>query len=1352
MLIFRLAVFSFVLRATFGTAFSQTYLFDHFNIGHGLPSNWVTTICQDSKGYLWVGGDGGMAVHNGVAFTPIGSAEGLPVPMIWKLAASRSKAGVFIGTYGGGPNAPRESGVHRIQNGSISPIALKSNSTSHAVFEILHDRTGTLWFGTTVGVFRVHADTASFFPIGTESGVVEILHELKDGSILIGFEKTLYRYTHLDTGAHIQIVPVTNPAYTYTCVVEDEQGTLWFGTSRGEIARVQGNKLTALRSTPAESMNDVAIDKSGNLWFATNQGLIRVQTRRFDQARILHYTTENGLAGNDITTCFIDREDNLWLGGRSTGLSKLAYRNIVRFQLDELHPQVFGNSVAVNDAGHLFTITEEKLWETWRDDDGIWRAWLHEVRHVVPTPTVPGQFIGGMSIDISKDGMLWVAFRWGGLRSYRVTRRPGNHSILTPANTLRPGIELPHGSATGIFIDNDNVLWYNIRGGPMARIDLATMKLLDTIRVAEGTMQAILPTKDDSVWIGAFKAGISVLARNSGTYNLARRMTTGNGLVSDRIRSMIQRRNGDIWIGTRFDGIVIYRDGKFRSLGSAQGLLNNAVWKIVEDEEGRVWVGTSVGLQYTDPDGDLLHTHPRLSGKQVGGLGTVHGRKMLWVTYEGELAIYDYGSDKEPKAPPLIEIAGLRVNGIDRNVHEDLVLPYDENFCVIRFSGLSFRDEGGLQHRYRLLGLDTTWSEPTSQRIVTFGSLRSGTYTFEVHALTADGTQSARPASLSFVILPPWYLSPWTIGLYVLFGGLFVFLYIKFRTRKLEQHSRELERLVSERTSEVVEQRNRLREQAEHLKELDVQKSHFFANISHEFRTPLTVILGHLDRLMKKNAPEYANDYDVMDRNARRLLHFINQLLDLSKIEAGGITLRTTRTNVAAFTKRTVTALSSYASHKGISLTFNGAQTDSPGESAVFAYIDQDKIEKVLVNLISNALKFTPRGGTVDVSLASGVSRKETPGEFVEIAVSDTGAGIPAQKLPYVFDRFYQVEDYSRPGYEGTGIGLALVKELVELHHGSVEVQSTEGKGTTFTISLPLGTAHLDQTEIAEEESIPSPPEVKVRPEIDSPIIDEPQLKELSDEPRALIVEDNSDLRSLVRNQLSPAYRVIEAENGMAGLRKAEEYLPDIIISDIMMPEMDGYSLCRTLKTNEKTNHIPVILLTAKATTENKLEGLELGADDYLMKPFNPEELQVRVRNLIQLRKQLREKFSSEMLLKPGVVTVPSQHKVFLEKVTSAIEQHIFEEEFSVEALAAEVGMSRSQLHRKLKALTNKGPNELIRSFRLQRAAELIRQDAGSLAEIAYQVGFGSQAHFSRSFGEEFGMSPSDYRKTFSQD
>ncbi|MBX2992668.1 MAG: response regulator [Bacteroidetes bacterium] len=1339
----RLAGFLLLLQFAFcASAFSQTYLFDHYNVSHGLPSNWVTRIYQDSQGYLWVAGDGGMSVYDGVSFKEIRSDPNTPLPLVWSVIESRKSPGtMFAGTHA--------QGVRRIRGERITGLSIGDNPSTNTSGKLLEDRNGVLWCGTSWGVYRIEGDLAVQFGGVLDTGWTGILHQTQSGIIIIGQERALFEYSPA-TGS------ITRPKYAtpnrqYVSVYEDSDGTLWFGTVEGAIVKVAGGKITAQLETTYGALGSVAGDRDGNLWFSSSHGVLKVSRKNFPNSEMVLLTRENGLQENDIIVCYIDREDNLWVGGRSKGLSKLAYRNILRFQMDELIPDIINRSVAVDSSGHLFVAAQNRLWEFWKNNDGSWHRYAHRMQPV-GGGREPRGLRGGYSVALAPDGLLWFAFGEGGLRAFRVTHRSGLSSVLEQVKVLTPGRELPVGSVLGIFITSDNQLWYNKRSGPLVQLDLSSGKILDTHEIGGeihgGTVQSMCELPNGDLWVGRFNGGVSVLVRNGKKYILSRILTTQDGLIHDRVRSVAMRRNGDVWVGTRFNGISIYSNGKFRTLGAADGLMNNAVWRMAEDEEGRMWIGTSVGVQYTDPDSNALFRHPRLSGDQIEGIGCIPGKRTIWTLSSGELTIFDYGNEQGNIIPPLVSIAGLRINGIDRELENGQTFSHSENFCVIRFNGLSFKDPEGLQFRYRLIGLDTIWHEPTGQRTVAFGSLRPGKYTFEVRAMTADGTESDASATLAFAILPPWYLSPWSIGLYILFGSLSVFLYTKMRTRKLEKHSHELERIVAERTAEVVAQRNRLHEQAEKLQEIDVQKSHFFANISHEFRTPLTVILGHLDRLMNKDAAKNLRDYTVMDRNARRLLHFINQLLDLSKIEAGGMTLRAINTDIVFFVKRTTASLSSYAQHKGIDLTLNGAPPDSAGQSAIFAYFDHDKIEKVLVNLISNALKFTPHGGSVDVSLSSGHDVEGV--QCVEISVKDTGTGIPAAKLPYVFDRFYQVEDYSRPGYEGTGIGLALVKELVELHHGNVSVQSTEGKGTTFTVRLPLGAAHLDEGEIAKDDGRTDVPDMRVLPDLDQPIPEEPAVSDSPDESRVLIVEDNADLRNFIREQLADEYAIIEAGNGKDGLRKAEDFMPDLVVSDIMMPEMDGYALCRSIKTNEKTNHIPVILLTAKATTENKLEGLELGADDYLMKPFNPQELQVRVRNLIQLRKQLREKFSSEMLLKPTEVTVPSQQKVFLERVTGVIEKHLAEEEFSVETLAAEIGMSRSQLHRKLKALTNKGPNELIRSFRLQRAAELIRKDAGSLAEIAYQVGFGSQAYFTRSFGEEFGVSPSEYLKASS--
>lgn len=522
------------------------------------------------------------------------------------------------------------------------------------------------------------------------------------------------------------------------------------------------------------------------------------------------------------------------------------------------------------------------------------------------------------------------------------------------------------------------------------------------------------------------------------------------------------------------------------------------------------------------------------------------------------------------------------------------------------------------------------------------------------------------------------------------------------------------------------------------FQELDKLKSRFFANISHEFRTPLTIILGLLDNFQNKKNKEAENDIEVMRRNAHQLLDLINQLLELSKFEAGSAKLKAGPHDLANYLLKITNSFVSIAETKSIVLSLDDKGMNTAKKHEVF--FEESKFEKVIFNLLSNALKFTPENGYIKVAL-------NTTDDSAIFSVSNSGPGISEENLPYIFDRFFQADSSSTRDYEGTGIGLSLVKEIVALHHGSISVSSKPNEETKFTIKLPLGSSHLKDDEIDYNTETFNP-----QINVDNFITDNLTEETLSESNTlVLVIEDHADLRKYICDQLKNEYKVLEADNGADGLAKAEQEIPDIIISDVMMPKMDGYELCNSIKSNEKTNHIPVILLTAKASTENKLEGLETGADDYLVKPFNPEELKVRVRNLIKSRQELRKKFSAEMLLRPSDITVPSTQKVFLDKLTSTIESHLEDENFNVEIIGREIGMSRTQIHRKLKAITNQSATEFIRTFRLHRAAQLIDQDAGSFAEIAYQVGFKTQAYFCTSFQELFGCSPTEYKKRSAQ-
>ena len=535
-----------------------------------------------------------------------------------------------------------------------------------------------------------------------------------------------------------------------------------------------------------------------------------------------------------------------------------------------------------------------------------------------------------------------------------------------------------------------------------------------------------------------------------------------------------------------------------------------------------------------------------------------------------------------------------------------------------------------------------------------------------------------------------------------------------------------LEQTVQERTEQI-------QHQADKLREIDAIKSRFFTNLTHEFRTPLTLMLGPAEQVLAQTEePQTKQQVGLLHRNAQRLLQLINQLLDLSKLEAGKTQLTPTSVDLVGLVKGTLLSFESLAHQKQIALHVTADRDQLTMD------IDRDKIEKILYNLFSNAIKFTPAGGKVFVGLTHEVVGEEEP--WATLVVRDTGVGIPAAKFPFVFDQFYQVDASSTREQEGFGIGLALTKELVELHGGWIHIDSDEGVGTTLTVRLPV---RQEQPIQADQEPVVSPSFGAITP-LPAPL---PPSPEAADAPQLLLIEDNDEVRQFIRSSLTHQYRIIEAVNGEDGVRLAQQYVPDLVITDLMMPKLDGYQVCQALKQDERTSHIPIVMLTAKADLDSRIEGLQTGADSYLAKPFHQRELLALVANLITSRRQLRERFSPDNLWPTTDSSLPSMEHAFLDRVRAAIQERLDDESFSVDQLSDDVGLSRTQLHRKLKALINQSPGDLIRVVRLQRALDLLSRHVATVSEVAYLVGFSNPASFSTSFSRHFGYAPSEVRK-----
>ncbi|MCG6915382.1 response regulator [bacterium BMS3Abin03] len=892
------------------------------------------------------------------------------------------------------------------------------------------------------------------------------------------------------------------------------------------------------------------------------------------------------------------------------------------------------------------------------------------------------------------------------------------------------------------------------------RIGLAIFKynngdfqlLRDTTIIGE-EVNSLVEDSDGSLWIHTFYEGIVHVSSNSknlfslnGSSHLeVERYNKQNGLPGNKC-NIITLDNKTLFATDaglfRFDPssksfIPDFTLGKFFAdsshfISQIEKDRNDDFWILVETKEEN-----EIGKAIKQNDGTYLWQPEPVFGRlDLSRVFTIYAdfdsrnnKDYLWISTDEGLIRCDTDLKQNfIKNFPTI-IRSITINHrsvVYRDVVVDSVvngheISFENNDVVFHFTALSFDKSGSNQYQYFLEGNDDDWSQWTTEPTKEYTNLSGGDYVFYVRSKNIYGVMGSED-TFSFNILPPWYFSWWS---YVLLGLLFLGLLYQVRRMELKRlnrkHALQLE-LVGYKK----------------LKELDQLKSQFFANISHEFRTPLTLILGQIDSVMSSHIEaQEKGKLQVADRNAKRLLTLINQLLDLSKLEAGSMELRAEQHNIVSFLKSLFYSFESLAESQKITLKFESEYQNIPVE------FDPDKMEKVFYNLFSNALKFISENDEIKVSL-------NVINSFVEIKIIDTGIGIPADRLPHIFDRFYQVDNSSTREHEGTGIGLALAKELIELHKGKITVKSKEGEGSEFIIQLPHGDLTIEKEKLVE-----------LTPNKTLRVTDSDDFSSIENNPAAstrhpasgdrkiiLIVEDNLDVRAYINEHLELEYNVILAANGKDGIAKAQTEIPDLIITDVMMPKMNGYQFSKEIRVDEKTSHIPIIMLTAKAGLDDKIEGLETGIDAYITKPFSTKELVARVKNLILQREQLRKRFSKSTVIKPSEVSAVSVDQTFLENMIRIIETHFGNEQFGVEKLASEVSMSASQLNRKLNALIDQPAVQLIRSLRLQRAADLLVKNTGTIAEICYKVGFRDQAYFSRAFKKQFGCSPSEYKIT----
>lgn len=1330
-------------------------VFEHITIADGLPENSVLCILQDHLGYLWFGTQVGLVRYDGYSMkdyqTDPYDSLSISLGMIKTIYEDKS-GDLWIGTFSNELNRFNRATEKftRFKHNSVDSTSINSNSINC----IIEDKYNNILVGTNKGIKSFDRQNEDFKHIHYNNSVYSatvqsFLEDRLTGNIYVGSGNKILIFDSdkqvlIDENKINKMIPNIG---SINSILQTKDGSIWIGHTMG-LSKVdrQSNSVNLYQSIPSTTYNfknyfhQLIEDNNGFIWLISGKqedgSLMIFDPRNEKFHNIEHDPTKlhSIYSSKRIWSVYKDRTGILWVGTMFAGLNKYDRNKnkFNRFDHDPYNPKV-------GDFNRVLSIIE--------DSEGT--IWFGNNNGLNSFDRKSGEFQNYKYDRTGKDNTVTYIHReesgifWLGTESRGLVRfDPVEKTNIFYSNDPNDPASIGHNTIRYILPESHDTLWVGTRGGGLNKFDKNEGNFLryipdsnNPVGMSYERVECILRDRKGTLWIGTQgEAGLNRF--NQVDNSITSFSLFGGGPV---VPSIYEDKQGNFWVATFNRGINLFnRDNEtfVYNITSKDGLANNMVYSILEDDSSNLWIGTDNGLSKFNPKTRIIKNYFTSYNFESNRYSTNSAFKtstgeMLFGTYDGFIMFHP-NSIKDDPVPPQVVISNVSLfnrpgekldyKGFISELKE-INLSHNENDLRFDYVALHYGDPSRNKYKYFLEGYEEQWVDAGTQRNATYTNLDAGEYVFRVKACNLDGVWNEEGASLRLIISPPFWATWWAYIIYILI--VFSIFYV---LRRYEMNRLRLKNQV--KLNETV-----LKER----EETDRMKSRFFANISHEFRTPLTLILGPAEKITPDSpAEEVQKQMGMIRRNAHRLMNLINQLLDLSKLEAGKLKIKASKSNIVSFVKGIVMSFESLAEGKNISLEVHSDQ------KVIELYFDKDMMIKILTNLLSNALKFTPEGGAITVTVG------EQQSNWISIIVKDSGIGIPDDELLKLFNRFYQVDSSQTREYEGSGLGLALTKELVELHQGKISVKSKVGVGSEFFIELPPGKDHLSYDEIIESQ--PS--------EHENIFIDETAFIKKSeivvgdigkdlreDKNLILLVEDNKDVREYIKDTLSGQYNVVEAANGQQGLNKAKEIMPDLIISDIMMPEMDGIEFCRIIKTEILTSHIPVILLTARASHENKIEGLETGADSYLIKPFNSKELFVRIKNLIDQRKRLKEKFSKDFHPRPERVTTNPLDDEFLKKAFDIVEEHLDDVNFDTELLAEELFVSRMQLHRKIQAITGHAPGEFIRNYRLKRAAEMLLEKKLSVTQVAYEIGYNSPSHFSKAFTKYFNCSPSEYPK-----
>jgi signal transduction histidine kinase/ligand-binding sensor domain-containing protein/DNA-binding response OmpR family regulator len=1373
-----------------------SYPFIRIGSQQGLSYNEVHAIYKDDRGFMWVGTMSGLNRYDGHEFrvfrhdqadsgsigeNTIKSIQEGPEHRLWIQFIDNS-----FNIYD-----PRTETFERDFNRALDALAIPRGSISN----IIKDKTGCFWFvEPTRGLYRFdpirRRSTLIVLdpgepPIATDN-IADITTDIHGRCWIIRRDGLLEA---LDSGSlRIRVVDRTITRASSGQLLDynlyaDAQGDLWVyctGDARGiwyykasDHSLLHLDKNTGSCRLNNDIVRDVVQDDAGMIWIGTDHGGVNLLNKTTLSMRYLEHNDfdDNSVSQNAITCLYKDNTGIVWVGTYKQGLS-VYHPRAIRFPLYRHHPFTPG-SLSFDDVNRFVEDAKGNLWIGTNGggliyfdrSSGTFTPYVHDPRN----PNSPCSDVI-ISLCIDHQGMLWTGSYFGGLDRF------DGHTFTHYRHRPNDSTSLGDDRVWEIFEDKWNQLWVGTLAAGLDLMDREHGRFRHFVytdqpaTVKSNYISELTQDTAGNLWIGT-GIGIDVLEHRTGRFL---HFDQSSGINSRNVIALVTDSLGRVWIGTS-EGLNLFdptRGKTIRVWNKADGLPDNYIVTIVEDARHNLWLGTPNGLcnavlHYTGSD-PIPQLEPINYDESSGLQSRQFNENAALRTREGALVfggpngfnVFNPETIQTQKQAPALVLTDLQV--FNRSVApgdqlhgrtllaaalpatDRITLRYNENVIALSFADLDFSGNQKTTYAYRLDGFSQDWLVlPAHQWSATYTNLDPGTYVFRIRAQPSAGVGPSREASLVIHVLPPFWKTPLAFVLY----ALFVIGLLLLARKILVERTRMRFRIEQER------------KEAQNMHELDMMKIRFFTNVSHEFRTPLSLILAPLEKLMAAAAtggtpgpggpqtvsglqtlsgPQTvsgvqtaggAQTFQLMYRNARRLLNLVNQLLDFRRMEVQEFTLQRSSGDLVRYVQELTQSFSDISEKRHIALHFQAQVAEC------VTVFDRDKLEKIVFNLLSNAFKFTPEGGKVDVTVA-------VDGVYAEIRVTDTGIGIPGDQQERIFERFFQHDLPGNMINQGSGIGLALTKEFVKLHQGTIAVESEPDKGSCFIVRLPL------VRETPDLRPAPEPaPAVWIAPAGDAADVPEPGRPRKR--PTLLLVEDNEDFRFYLKDNLRAHYHVIEAANGKEGLKKVQSLQPDLVVSDIMMPEMDGIALARRIKQDAQTSHIPVILLTARADEEQQLEGYGTGANDYITKPFNFELLLARIRNLLAQRRHAQRQFSKNMEVNPSPAVVTPLDQQFLQQALEAVEARLSDPDFSVEDLSRALHFSRVTLYKKLSSLTGKAPLDFIRHIRLKRAADLLSRSQLTVAEIAYEVGFNNPKYFAKFFKKEFGVLPSAYKQQY---